>query len=82
MTSLLAELEAATIPVIGERRCVFGKALDAFPDEADAILAKGAPGSGVGFRRTALARILRNHGFDLGETTIRRHIGGQCACYR
>lgn len=82
VTSLVDELNAET-PVVGEHRCAFATALDAFPDDAEAILAKTAPGPNVMSRRAAIARVLARHDHpNCGVTTIDRHWRKNCACYR
>lgn len=81
--TLADDLEAESPPTLGQKRCNFGRALDAFPDDAAALEAKAVAGPGVAIRRLAVARVLAKHGHpNVGETTMRRHVGRECVCYR
>jgi hypothetical protein len=82
VTSLADELDAETA-IVGDRRCSFAAAVEAFPDDADAIIAKCEPGPGVTTRRAAVSRVLTRYGHpNCGVTTIDRHWRKCCACYR
>lgn len=82
MTSLLAELAEAPPPTLGDRRCRFGLALDAFPDDAARLEELIAKGPNVISRRTHVRRVLSKHGHPVGYSTIERHLGRTCGCYQ
>lgn len=68
------------VPVVRRvPRCTIAVLADSMPDEDLAVFGKALADPTM--LATDLARALRAEGYDVGESTIRRHRRGDCRCH-
>jgi hypothetical protein len=82
VSGLLDDIQTANDEATRPNRCVIQKVLEQLSDEdqKDLIVALADPG----IMHVAIARALRNRGFEIGThgKTISTHRKGQCGCAR
>lgn len=76
--SLADDLVGIANEPVGRMRCSIGLILDALDDRDRTALETALDDPAV--RPTSLARVLRSHGYQMSEHTIRRHRRRDCRC--
>ena len=68
--------------IVDTRRCAFGKWIAGLTEERAAGVRNALAMTHKDFSNVKMLAFARRHGFEFGETVIRDHRAGDCACVR